>query len=105
MEGMDEDVRDTVAFMIDSGTYGTRRHLIEGELKSPADPSRIGFWKKTKYVLRRIFPNTEFYYLHFPVTQRHKILIPLCWCYRFFRAAFRKPGRLFAEWKTVMKTK
>ena len=102
---MDEAMRDTVAFFIDSGTYGTRRHLIETKLQGEIKVPRVGFWKKVGYLFTRIFPRMEFYRLNFPVAYRHKILIPVFWFYRLFRGIFCKPAQILSEWKIVFKTK
>ena len=102
---MDEEMRDTVAFFIDSGTYGTRRHLIETKLQGEIKAPRVGFWKKVGYLFTRIFPRMEFYRLNFPVAYRHKILIPVFWFYRLFRGIFCKPAQILSEWKVVFKTK
>lgn len=102
---MDEEMRDFVAYSIDSGTYGTLKHHTKNRLRELSGDSKIGFGGKIKYLWTRIFPGVESYRTSFPFAYRHKILIPVFWFYRLLRGMFCRPLKLLSEWRYVLKTK
>jgi len=83
-----ETEREMLEAYMFSTTYGTVSMRIQHRLEK--DYGKIDRKTKTKYFLRRIFPDTEFYREYAPVAYRHKILIPAVWFGRLLKAVFKK---------------
>lgn len=93
---LSEKERESLEYRIFSGTYGT----IDNMVKRGAGKS-----SGMKYLLRRIFPDMEFYRSAYPFFFRHKLLLPAAWLHRIFKAVFFRRERVRAELKAIAKTR
>ena len=81
---------------MNSGTHGKIENLVVKKLEN--DDS-----KKTKrlYLLRRIFPNSDYLELYYPTVHRHRVLYPFLVIYRPFKGLAKKRRSISAELKTL----
>lgn len=88
---------DMATYILNSGTHGNQRNELHNRL------SRENEWG-LKYYLRRIAGSKQIMYATYPVLKRHKVLYPLCWLHRAFRAMLpRKRKRLKREMEALRK--
>ena len=43
---------------------------------------------KRRYLVKRIFPSSDFYAEAYPVLGKHKVMIPFLWIHRILRGVF-----------------
>ncbi|MDE5619119.1 MAG: nucleotidyltransferase family protein [Ruminococcus sp.] len=94
---LSEAEQEMISFMLFSGTYGNSLNLIKRNAKL------LGVDSKQKYLLRRIFPNMEFYRAYYPVATRYPVLIPFVWVYRLIRALFKRHDKYVKEIRNIKK--
>lgn len=95
---------DIESYIIGSGLHGTAPNALINHVKRTYNSNTR--FAKLKYFLRRIIGTKEIMYTSYPILERHKILYPICWLHRAFRALQPKTmKRLRKEVKTVMDTK
>ena len=66
-----------LTYLINGGVYGTQVNRIA------VQQSRKG--SKIRYLMYRIFMPYEELIIHYPVLERHRWLMPICWVRRWFR--------------------
>lgn len=93
---LSEKERESLEYRIFSGTYGTVKNAVE---------KKIGSDSGTKYLLRRIFPDMEFYRSYYPFFYRHRLLLPAAWLHRLIRALISRRERISAELKVLREKK
>lgn len=76
------------------GVHGTVERKISNKLSKDGET-------KTRYVIRRIFPEKKVLLDNYPILKRHPALIPLCWGHRLFGAVTTKRKRISSEVKTI----
>lgn len=81
---------EMLQYYLTSGVYGTFDRMVENGMKKHTNKDGSVF--KIRYVWRRIFPGKEVYQ-YYPFFNKYKILLPVLWIYRLFRAVFQKERR------------
>ena len=96
LQPLSESEKEELAFYAYSGTYGKIETLVANNLGK--DDS-----KKTKrrYLLRRIFPNSDNLELFYPIVHRHRVLYPFLVVYRPFKGLVKNRGKISAEIKAL----
>ena len=88
-EKLDEGERELLAYYVLSGTFGTIENMVENSMADITDGKPVTRGAKIKYVLRRIFPDRNFYRDNYPKAGKYLIAIPFLWALRLFRAPSR----------------
>lgn len=78
------------------GTYGTIEGSVDHKLKKMS---------KGKYLFRRFFPEESMIKEYYPFVYRHKILYPFFIIYRIIKGLIVHSGKLWNEFKCVLKNK
>ena len=94
-----ESEREMLEYYMFSTTYGTLSQGIRHTLEE--DYGTIGKGAKIRYLLRRIFPKTEFYKTYSPVAYKYRILIPAVWFGRLLKGFFKRRRQIRQELDTV----
>lgn len=95
--------RDMLECYLLSTTYGTLEKLYRHRLAEHGEV--IDKKAKRRYILRRIFPETEFYKEYSPLAYKYKVLIPFVWAKRLFCAALKNRKNIKKEIDMVKKIK
>lgn len=93
---------EILCYYITSMTYGTIERHYENKFNELVKSTKCA---KTKYVLSRIFPNLDFYKVHYPFFYRHKILLPFAWVYRLVKGLTVNVKKNIRELKYIRKIK
>ncbi|MCQ2417583.1 MAG: nucleotidyltransferase family protein [Oscillospiraceae bacterium] len=91
------ETEEMLDYMFQSGTYGNVSNVIQREFKM------LNARNKKEYLVRRIFPNMNFYRKNFPVAARYPVLIPFAWLFRLVRAPFKRRESICKELKILQK--
>lgn len=98
---LSSEEKSELEYYLMSGTYGTTKNHTINKMKDFSEKS--GSTSKFRYILKRIFPDLEFYKAYFPFFYKHKWLLPIGWFYRLFRGIFCKRKKIAQEMKVVVK--
>ena len=90
----DKEIIDNMLF---SGTYGTYENMVQKNVE------KTGVQRRGRYLIKRIFPNKEFYYQYFPKSRKYPMLIPCFWVYRCVRAVTVRRKQYQGEYRVVRK--
>lgn len=94
-----EGDKEMLAYILDSGTYGTERHSIENKIKKQG-LGKLGYMlERFSVPISRKNPSYDAFARFYKVFYRHKILLPLLPFYRTFRAMAGR--RFMSEARTV----
>lgn len=100
-----KEEREMLSYFLYSGTYGTTENRVKNKLEQlQRDGAPITKKTKRKYLLRRIFPDMEWYKSYAPFCYRHRWAIPFFWVWRLMRGALVKRKRIAGELEAVKKT-
>lgn len=100
---LSEDELNMLDYICSSGTYGVMSQQIANAMKRYEDEgAKSG---KLKFLWRRLVPPMSFYRESAPFVYKYKIFIPFYLIGRLVRAVARRPGRVFAQIKSVIKYK
>ena len=97
---MDDDEKKLFMYFVSSGVHGTEEHLWKNRLSqtlSGDDSAK----SKRNYLFDRVFIHGETLKNYYPFVYRHKILLPGLYIYRFIKAIFIKPKKIWTEYKRV----
>lgn len=94
-----DNERKMLEYYMLSGTYGTQKQIIENRMDKLA--AETGSKSKLRYILNRLFPNSEFFKDYAPFFYKHKILLPIGWIYRLFRGVAVNGKTILCELKIV----
>ena len=83
-----EDDKRMLAYMVDSGAYGTMTHNVENQV------ARYG---RAGYLVRRAFPPLSAMEELYPVLERVPVLLPACWVWRLVSAVVTKPKKVLYQ--------
>ena len=86
-----------------SGTYGTLPNMFSRMIQQANDESRPAMYRKSKYLLSRLFPERELLYPYFRYAEEHGWALPVAWFKRLFIYLTEKRGRFKIEWR-ILKT-
>lgn len=81
--------REALVLLENSGVYGTLEQDVENAMRRlQGNGGPIGGRSRAKYLLRRVFPDREWYKVNAPFAYRHGWASPLYWVYRLGRGVF-----------------
>lgn len=83
-EGQSFPRTEMAAYIVNSGLHGNRPNELKHQLEKTFD-NTLRF-AKLRYFLRRFWGSGGQLRKKYPILERHKILYPLCWLHRSFRA-------------------
>lgn len=89
-----------LAYMLESGTYGTLQNQVTNRLRQEAELD-LGRGPRMRYVLHRVFPPLKKLQLGYPVLKRHPWLLPAVYAYRIVVRPFVNGRRLRAELRVL----
>lgn len=92
-----EKEREMVEFMLFSGTYGTQTNVIKSRIR------KMNVKNRKLYLLKRLFPDIEFYRTYYPTAANYPILIPFAWCHRIIRGLTVRRKNFKKELSTIIK--
>ena len=99
-----EEDEDVFLYYLDSGTYGTLKNRVDKRMQAvTGDQNATTVAARTKYLLRRLLPDKWYYRTFFPAAEKHKILVPVAILYRFFRAIWKHPKRIWRELRYALR--
>lgn len=97
-----EDNEDLLDAFLQSGTYGTKKQLMEKSLANlGGDGKSGGVLLKLRYLFRRIFPPVELLAVMHPEIKVHKWKIPFVYAARLWKALTNKPKSVIRELKAL----
>lgn len=106
VERLDGTQRETLAYLVGSGTYGTMTNRVENQLRAlQEDGSPVSRRTKWHYLRRRLIPEAEWFRTDEPLCSRHPWMIPFFMICRVFRGLILRGGRTWLEFRTVWRTK
>ena len=86
----------TLAWLESSGAYGTPEHTVQSDLRQlQGDEGPVGGRTRVKYLLRRLFPDREWYRINAPFAYHHGWARPIFWLRWVVRCVFVNGGRSF----------
>ncbi len=91
-EELNEKENGILLYMISNGTYGTLEAGVSNSLKEEG---------KMKYIFRRLFPPMTFYKVNYPKIYKTKVLIPIIWFKRLFKALTKSRKKIKKELQLV----
>lgn len=89
-----------LAYMLESGTYGTLQNQVTNRLRQEAELD-LGRGPRMRYMLHRVFPPLKKLQLGYPVLKRHPWLLPAVYAYRIVVRPFVNGRRLRAELRVL----
>lgn len=94
---LNETEQEMVSFMLFSGTYGTQTNAIKSRIRE------MNVKNRKSYLLKRLFPDIEFYRTYYPTAANYSILIPFAWCHRIIRGLTVRRKKFKNELSTIIK--
>ena len=89
-----EEEREALTLLESSGVFGTLEQGVQNDLRQlQGCEGPIGVRTRVKYLLRRVFPDREWYRANAPFVYRHGWLKPLYWVCRLGRGVFKNGRR------------
>lgn len=98
--GMSGELWQMLAYMLESGTYGTLQNQVTNRLRQEAELD-LGRGPRMRYILHRVFPPLKKLQLGYPVLKRHPWLLPAVYAYRIVVRPFVNGRRLRAELRVL----
>ncbi len=93
-----EEEKERLDEFVFLGCYGNTSYRVENGIKMAGG-------KKSRYILRRCFPDTMYLKSYYPTVYRHRILYPLLIPYRPVKALITKRKKLFREVRSLKEYK
>ena len=90
---LSENEKEWLEFYLGSGTYGTEKNKIETKVQN-LQTENYSSKSKFTYVLRRIFPDSNYYKVNQPFLYKTKVFIPFFVVWRIF-------SRLIVNFKNI----
>jgi len=84
-----------------SGAYGNQDLGVESKLNKLLESGESAKSAKLRYYFKRIFVPLDFIKDVYPFYYRHKVLIPILWISRIFKALTVNRNRIKSELKSV----
>lgn len=99
---LDTTIKQMIAYMLGSGTYGTIGNNVRNKLAKEANEhGQKG--SRARYLLHRAFPPLESLKRGYPVLKRAPYLLPCVYAYRFAVKPFTSTAKLRTELSIVAK--
>ena len=89
-QSLTDKQREMLEYCLFSGTFGTTAHRVQ----------KAGKWA---YLRQRLFPDMAFYREFYPFFCRHRLLLPIAWLIRLFRAVLMRRNHLKKELNAILK--
>lgn len=99
-EPLNTQQKETLDFILSSGTFGTMENAVQQQVKRLGGGTR----GKLRYAKERILLSKKGLQSAYPFFYRHKILIPFLYPYRAWRLFFRSREKTVAELKALLGT-
>lgn len=100
MGALPDGLGQMLAYMLESGTYGTLQNQVTNRLRQEAELDS-GRGPRMRYMLHRVFPPLKKLQLGYPVLKRHPWLLPAVYAYRIVVRPFVNGRRLRAELRVL----
>ncbi len=97
---LSEDEKESLLFYISSGTFGKVSTFVKNKIERYRNEQNGGTFK---YILRRLFPDLNFYKVKYPFCYKYKIFIPFVAVYRIFIRSIVNFKELKYEAKALFK--
>lgn len=94
---LSETEQEMIGFMLFSGTYGTQTNAIKSRIR------KMNVENRKSYLLKRLFPDIEFYRTYYPTAANYPILIPFAWCHRIIRGLTVRRKNFKNKLSTIIK--
>lgn len=94
---LSETEQEILSFMLFSGTYGTQTNVIKSRIR------KMNVKNRKSYLLKRLFPDIEFYRTYYPTAAKYPFLIPFAWCHRIIRGLTVRRKNFKKELSTIIK--
>ena len=98
---LSEEEKNFLNRIIMSGAYGKQELGVESKLNKMFETGESTKAIKWKYYFKRIFVSLDFIKDVYPFYYRHKILIPVLWVSRIFKALTVNRSRIKSEIKSL----
>ncbi len=89
-------------YHLTSGAYGTTDRYYDNKIERFQNENSTA--SKSKYLMRRIFPDMAFYKTYYPTCFKFKVLIPFAWFFRLVRGVTVRNKKLRTELEAVAKS-
>lgn len=90
-----DDEEEILLYVVSSGAYGKKVNYIRNQLQNES---------KFRYMLKRAFPDLDWYKGHVPFCYKHKWAIPFYCVYRIFARGIKRRKAIKNEMKILKKT-
>lgn len=98
IENLTESEKELFECYLFSGTYGKFSNKVSNKLrKIQPNGDKITSLNKLTYITKRLFPDMKFYKRFYPFFYRHKVLLPLCFFLRLYKAIFSSRKKVKRE--------
>ena len=88
-QALAEKEREALIWLENSWVYGTLEHGVQNDLRRlQGGEGPIGGRARAKYLLKRVFPDREWYKTNAPFVYQHGWVKPIYWVYRLGRGMF-----------------
>lgn len=93
---LNQSEKDELMLFVESGSHGSYKNYTLKALQSDNSKNR-----KTKYLIKRVFPDKETVKANYPVVYRHSFLYPALIIYRPVKGLIIHPKKLLREFRRV----
>ncbi len=98
-----EEERELFLYCLRSGTYGLLKNSIENKIKATEADGKITLKAKVNYLLRRLFPDQQWFLIYKPFFAKWWILKPGFYIWRILRTVFRNSPKILYELQLILK--
>lgn len=99
-----EGETELLDFLLYSGVYGVKKTEIRQRVERELD-GKASFKTKVGYILKRLFPNREYYKMKYPFCYKTRVLIPFAFLHRLVVRMFTSRKAIGEECKVIVKKK
>lgn len=103
-ENLTDEQKEMLEYYILSGTFGTSKQRIENSVSDISGGEAVTASVKLRYIIKRIFPDMEYYRNNHPKASKFIVTIPILWLIRIFRG-LKKGKTVAGEVKHLNKMK
>ena len=98
---LNDEEKQQLMYYVTSGAHGTGENMVNNRILSELseDDSKAS---KQRYITNRVFLHGEELKSKHPFVYQHKVLLPFFYVYRFFKALFTRPKKVWAEFLSVV---
>ena len=98
---LSDEEKQQLMYYVTSGAHGTGENMVNNRILSELseDDSKAS---KQRYITNRVFLHGEELKSKHPFVYQYKVLLPFFYVYRFFKAFFTRPKKVWAEFWSVV---